>query len=102
MDAKPDLPTGLQLTRQLFQDMLPGAKISSGLEEIPVSRNNKPSLFSIQYKKKYATFILDTDDGKAILRKTGDKRQFDLRVPTILPELEAYLKEFFSGRPTQS
>lgn len=94
---KSDLPTGLQITRQLVHELLPGAKISSGLESIPLGRHNKPSLFSIQYKQKYATFILDTDDGKAILRKTGDKRAFDLRVPTIMPELKAYLKELFSA-----
>ena len=98
MDKKPDLPTGLQLTRQLVHDLLPGAKISSGLESIPLSRNHQPALFSIQYKSKYATFILDTDDGKVLLRKTGDKRQFDLRIPTIMPELKTYLKELFSGR----
>lgn len=87
-------PTGLQLIRQLIHNMLPGARISKGIESINLGRNRKPAVFSIWYKEDYATFVLD--DG-VILRKLGDKREFDLRIPTSIPSLKIYLKELFSA-----
>ena len=97
------LPTGLQLSRQLIRELIPGAKVSGGLEGVPLGRDNKPDIFSIRWKGKYVTFILD--DG-VTLRKIGDagakKRTFDLRIPNIIVELKAYLKEAFDNPNTPS
>jgi len=96
-----NLPTGLQITRQLIYELIPGAKVSGGLEGVPLGRDNKPDVFSIRWKGKYITMILD--DG-VTLRKIGDagaqKRIFDLRIPNIIDELRAYLKEAFNDPRT--